>query len=631
MFLEHIKSPNDIKKLSLQELKKLSEEMRQTIIWQVAKSGGHLSSNLGVIELTIALHYVFNSPVDKILWDVGHQSYSHKLLTGRFEVFSSLRKHRGISGFPRSDESEHDAFGTGHSSTSISAALGMIEGRDKGKKDFKVIAVIGDGAMTAGLAFEGLNNAGHLKKDLIVILNDNEMSISQNVGALSAYFNRILTGELYQKFKNDTKALIKSIPRLGGTAARFAQRTEEMIKGFFLPGIIFEELGFNYIGPIDGHNIELMIETLERIKKTSSPTLIHVITKKGKGYEFAEEQPSLFHGIGPFECDTGEPIKGSGLTYSEAFGEAITDFAEKDDSVVAITAAMKEGTGLEQFAEKYPDRFYDVGIAEPHAVTFAAGLATQGIKPVVAIYSTFLQRAYDQILHDICIQNLHVVFAIDRAGIVGEDGQTHNGVFDVSYLRHIPNIVVMEPKDGIEMRMMLKYALGYDGPVAIRYPRGKIPSGLRSLSMVPEEGSLIRCGKGEILREGNDIAFIALGETSYRAISVAVRLEKEGISTMVINARFAKPLDRDLISAVANVVPRIVTIEENTIQGGFGSAVLEMLNEMEMHNVKLKRIGIPDGFIEHGKQSELRRKYGLDEEGIYLTALSFFRQPLFSS
>jgi len=629
MYLEHITSPEDVKKLSLQELKKLADEMRQTIIWQVAKSGGHLSSNLGVVELTIALHYVFNSPADKILWDVGHQSYSHKLLTGRFDVFPSLRKHRGICGFPRCDESEHDAFGTGHSSTSISAALGIIEGRDKNKEDFKVVAVIGDGAMTAGLAFEGLNNAGHLKKDLIVILNDNEMSISQNVGALSAYFNRILTGELYQRFKNETKAFIKSIPRLGGTAAKFAQRTEEMIKGLFLPGIIFEELGFNYIGPIDGHNIELLIETIARVKKTSSPTLVHVITKKGKGYEFAEEKPSLFHGIGPFDFDTGEPITRGGLTYSEAFGEALTELAAEDEKVVAITAAMKEGTGLERFATTYPDRFYDVGIAEPHAVTFAAGLATQGIKPVVAIYSTFLQRAYDQILHDVCLQNLHVVFAIDRAGIVGEDGPTHNGVFDVSYLRHIPNIVVMEPKNGKEMKMMLQYALGCDRPVAIRYPRGKVPSEFMNLPEVLEEASLDRCGKAEILREGTEIAFIALGGTVFRALSVAERLEKEGIDAMVINARFAKPLDRDLISVVAAVVPRIVTIEENALRGGFGSSVLETLNEMGIQNVKVKCIGIPDGFLEHAQQRELRKKYGLDEEGIYLTALSFYREPLF--
>jgi len=631
MYLEHIKSPEDVKKLSPKELRKLADEMRQTIIWQVAKSGGHLSSNLGVVELTIALHYVFNSPVDKILWDVGHQSYSHKLLTKRFDLFSTLRKHRGICGFPRCDESEHDAFGTGHSSTSISAALGIIEGRDINKKDFNVIAVIGDGAMTAGLAFEGLNNAGHLKKNLIVILNDNEMSISRNVGALSAYFNRILTGELYQRFKNETKAFIKGIPRLGGKAAKFAQRTEEMIKGLFLPGIFFEELGFNYIGPIDGHNIELLIENFVRVKKTSSPVLIHVITKKGKGYEFAEERPSLFHGIGPFDYDTGEPIKGkgSGITFSEAFGEALTDLALKDDKVVAITAAMKEGTGLQHFARAYPDRFYDVGIAEPHAVTFAAGLATQGIKPVVAIYSTFLQRAYDQILHDVCLQNLHVVFAVDRAGIVGEDGPTHNGVFDVSYLRHIPNIVIMEPKNAKEMKMMLQYALMHDGPVALRYPRGKVQSDDMKLTGETEGTSLIRCGKAEILRNGTGIAFIALGETVLRALSAAERLEKEGIDAMVINARFAKPVDRDLISAVAAVVPRIVTVEENTLKGGFGSAVLEVLSEMELHNVKVKCIGIPDGFIEHAQQSYLRKKYGLDEEGIYLTALSFYREPLF--
>lgn len=629
MYLEHIKSPKDVKKLSLNELKKLTEEIRQTIIWQVAKSGGHLSSNLGVIELTIAIHYVFNSPVDKILWDVGHQSYSHKLLTGRFNVFSSLRKHRGISGFPKCNESEHDAFGTGHSSTSISAALGIIEGRDKKNQDFKVIAVIGDGAMTAGLAFEGLNNAGHLKKDLIVILNDNEMSISQNVGALSAYFNRILTGELYQRFKNETKAFIQSIPKLGGKAAKLAQKTEEMLKGFFLPGIIFEELGFNYIGPIDGHNIELLIGTLKRIQKASSPTLIHVITKKGKGYEFAEEHPSLFHGVGPFTCETGEPIKRGGLTYSEAFGEILTELAMGDEKIVAITAAMKEGTGLACFADKYPERFYDVGIAEPHAVTFAAGLAIQGMKPVVAIYSTFLQRAYDQILHDVCLQNLHVIFAIDRAGIVGEDGPTHNGTFDVSYLRHIPNITVMEPKDINELRMMLKYAFSANGPVAIRYPRGIISCATKRLSEI-EEALLFRFGKAEILREGKDIALIALGETVHRALSAATRLEKEGIDTMVVYARFIKPLDRDLISSVASTVPRVITIEENALQGGFGSAVLEMLNEIDIRNAKIKRIGLPDGFIEHGTQHELRKKYGLDEEGIYLTALSFCRDPLYS-
>src|SRR4030043_301737 len=434
MYLESIKGPSDIKNLSIAELKMVAKEIRETIIEWVSKNGGHLSSNLGVVELTIALHYVFNSPIDKILWDVGHQSYSHKLLTGRYEKFPSIRKYKGIAGFPRRDESEHDIFNTGHSSTSISAALGIIEGRDKNKEDFKVLAVIGDGAMTAGLAFEGLNNAGHLKKNLIVILNDNEMSISKNVGALSAYLNRILTGEFYQKLRRETKSFLEGIPKLGKKAARIAQRTEEMVKGLFLPGIIFEELGFNYIGPIDGHNIELLIETFRRIKGATSPTLIHAVTRKGKGYEFSEKRPSIFHGVGPFKVGTGSIISGGGSTYSETFGRILTDLASKDERIVAISAAMKEGTGLREFSERYPDRFYDVGIAEPHAVTFAAGLATQGLRPVVAIYSTFLQRAYDEIVHDVCLQNLPVVFAIDRAGIVGEDGPTHNGLFDLSYL-----------------------------------------------------------------------------------------------------------------------------------------------------------------------------------------------------
>ncbi|MFZ6016528.1 MAG: 1-deoxy-D-xylulose-5-phosphate synthase [Nitrospirota bacterium] len=653
MYINSIKSPQDLKKLSISELKKLAQELRETIIERVSINGGHLASNLGVVELTIALHYVFNSPVDKIIWDVGHQSYSHKLLTGRYERFSTLRKYKGISGFPKRDESEHDAFGTGHSSTSISAALGMIEARDYLKAqssklkaqdlDFKIIAVIGDGAMTAGLAFEGLNNAGHLKKDLIVILNDNEMSISPNVGALSAYLNRILTGEFYQKFRKETKSFLEGIPKLGGLAAKIAQKTEEMLKGLFLPGIIFEELGFNYVGPIDGHNIELLIETLKRIKTSSSPTLIHVITKKGKGYEFSEKNPSAFHGIGPFKLETGSPISGGRPTYSEVFGDTLIELAAKDEKIVAISAAMKEGTGLEHFAERYPDRFYDVGIAEPHAVTFAAGLATQGLKPVVAIYSTFLQRAYDEIVHDICLQNLHVVFAIDRAGIVGEDGPTHSGLFDLSYLRHIPNIVVMAPKDDVELRAMFELALRHDGPVAIRYPRGKVSSKFqvpsskltennnsKDSSLVTRHSSLLEIGKAEILREGDDIALIAIGNTVFPALSAAERLEKKGVSAMVINARFIKPLDHNLISSVASRIPRIITIEENAIEGGFGSALLEFLNEMEVRHLRVRRLGIPDKFIEQGQQSELREKYGLDEEGIYQTAISFLREPSYS-
>jgi 1-deoxy-D-xylulose-5-phosphate synthase len=623
MYLEQIKSPSDLKKLSIPEMKKLAEEIREEMVYRVSKNGGHLASNLGVVELTIALHYVFNSPVDKIIWDVGHQSYSHKLITGRYEKFSSLRKYKGISGFPRRDESEHDAFSTGHSSTSISAALGIIEGRDKNKKDFKVIAVIGDGAMTAGLALEGLNNAGDLKKDLIVILNDNEMSISPNVGALSAYLNRILTGERFQKFKKETKSFLEGIPKLGGKAAKIAQKTEEMLKGLFLPGVLFEELGFNYVGPIDGHNVEHLIDTFKRIKASSSPVLIHIITKKGKGYEFSEKDPSLFHGIGPFKLETGIPIGGNALTYSEVFGDTLTELAKKDDRIIAITAAMKEGTGLEYFAKKYPERFYDVGIAEPHAVTFSAGLATQGLKPVVAIYSTFLQRAYDEILHDVCLQNLHVVFAIDRAGIVGDDGPTHNGIFDLSYLRHIPNLVVMAPKDDIELRYMLELALSHNGPVAIRYPRGKILPQARNPKLTDD----FKIGEAEILKDGKDIALIALGNTVYPSLQAAERLEKQGTSTMVINARFVKPLDRNLISSVAAMVPRIITIEENILQGGFGSAVVEFLNKIEIPHIKVKRIGIPDIFIEQGSQDELRKIYGLDEEGIYLSTSSFLRAP----
>lgn len=626
MYLENIKSPQDLKKLSMNELKKLTEEIRHTIIHRVSKNGGHLSSNLGVVELTIALHYVFDSPIDKIIWDVGHQSYTHKLLTGRYERFWSLRKYNGISGFPRRRESEHDAFGTGHSSTSISAALGIIEGRDKNKEEFKVIAVIGDGAMTAGLAFEGLNNAGELKKDIIVILNDNEMSISPNVGAISAYLNRIMTGDLYQKFKRDTRYILQGIPKLGGTAAKIAQKTEEMLKGIFLPGILFEELGFNYVGPIDGHNIEILIETLKRIRTSRSPILLHVITQKGKGFEYSERNPSLFHGVGPFRIETGLPLDDPDANYSEIFGDTLIELAMKDNKIIAISAAMKEGTGLKNFAKIYPDRFYDVGIAEQHAVTFAAGLATQGLKPVVAIYSTFLQRAYDEIIHDVCLQNLHVVFAIDRAGIVGEDGPTHNGIFDLSYLRHIPNMVVMSPKDASELKVMIEFALNYNGPIAIRYPRDK--AALSENIFNPPVN--FRLGESEIVNTGKDVAVIAIGNTVSAALKAAKRLEKEGISVMVINARFVKPLDERMIKDIAITIPRIITVEENILEGGFGSAILEFLNKEGIQPIRLRRLGIPDVFIEQGSQNELRKIYGLDEEGICNAVLSILKEPLYS-
>jgi 1-deoxy-D-xylulose-5-phosphate synthase len=625
VYLERIKSPSDLKLLNYEELKRLACEVREELIYRVSKNGGHLASNLGVVELSIAIHYVFNSPSDKIIWDVGHQSYTHKLLTGRYDKFSTLRRFKGISGFPRRQESEHDPFGTGHSSTSISAAVGIIEGRDKNKDKFKVVAVIGDGAMTAGLAFEGLNNAGELKKDLIVILNDNEMSISHNVGAISSYLNRILIGERFQKFKKDTKAFLEGIPKLGDKAAKIAQKTEEVLKGFFLPGIIFEELGFNYVGPIDGHNLELLIETLKRVSNSTTPILLHVITKKGKGYEFSESNPSLFHGVGPFKIETGTFPSDSRMTYSEVFGDSIVELAKADDRIIAITAAMKEGTGLSYFAKKYPERFYDVGIAEAHAVTFAAGLATQGFKPVVAIYSTFLQRAYDEIIHDVCLQNLHVIFILDRAGIVGDDGPTHNGMFDLSYLRHIPNIVVMAPKDGKELQYMLKLALKHKGPVAIRFPRGRIPYNSDSAFISYEFG----IGEAEILKDGKDVALISIGSMVYPSLKAAQRLEGEGISAMVINSRFVKPLDSNLIINVANKIPIIVTVEENVLLGGFGSAVLELINDAGLGNIRVKRIGIPDEFVEQGDREQLLSFYGIDEDGIYNTVINLVKGSIY--
>jgi len=621
MILEKISSPEDLRTLSHEELRTVADELRTLIIETVAVNGGHLASNLGIIELTIALHHVFPSPADRIVWDVGHQSYAHKILTGRREQFSTIRTEKGISGFPKIAESPYDAFGTGHSSTSISAALGLLEARDRNNEHFKVIAVIGDGALSGGLAFEGLNNAGHGKKDLIVILNDNEMSISPNVGALSAYMNRILTDERYRRFKKETKSFLEGIPKLGESVAKIAQKAEETLKGMILPGILFEEMGFDYIGPIDGHNTELLIETLNRIKSSTSPTLVHVITKKGKGYEFSEKDPCVFHGIGPFEVETGSPLSAGSVTYSAAFGAALTELAETDTRVIAISAAMKEGTGLDCFAERFPDRFYDVGIAEQHAVTFAAGLAAGGLKPVVAVYSTFLQRAYDQIIHDVCLQNLPVIFAIDRAGLVGEDGPTHHGVFDISFLRHIPNLTCLAPKNSEELKLMLAWAVDHTGPVAIRYPRGKAPqSGIPASPLFP--------GRAELLREGNDLMIMAIGNPAIAALKAAERLAEAGIHAAVLNARFIKPLDRDTILSMAARMSRILTVEENALQGGFGSAVLECLNEAKMSHVAVKRLGIPDSFIEQGNMNSLRAACGIDEEGIYQAALAFMKEPL---
>jgi len=632
MLIEKIKNPADIKKLSITDLKDLADELREIIIETVATNGGHLASNLGAVDLTIALHYIFNSPEDKMIWDVGHQSYAHKLLTGRYDAFSTIRQHGGISGFPKMSESPHDAFGTGHSSTSISAALGIVEARDIIKSQMrdlrsdipnKVIAVIGDGAMTAGLAFEGLNHAGHLKKDIIVILNDNEMSISPNVGALSAYLRRIMMGDLYTRLKKETKLFLEKIPAFGEPVLKIAQRAEDTVKGLFVPGLLFEELGFEYVGPVDGHKIDSLIEIFKTFKEFPGPVLIHTITRKGKGYEPAEKNPGLFHGVGPFDIETGEQVSSGKKSYSEIFGNCLTKLAKEDGRVVAITAAMTEGTGLGEFVNTFPKRFYDVGIAEPHAVTFAAGLATQGLKPVVAIYSTFLQRAYDEIIHDVCLQNLPVVFAIDRGGIVGDDGPTHNGTFDLSYLRHIPNLTVMAPKDGYELKCMLKTAISIDSPSAIRYPRGAVAN-----SDEHEELATIPVGKAELLKAGDDILIIAIGSTVIPAINASELLADVGINASVVNARFVKPLDTDLISRLAGNMKYILTVEENAVSGGFGSAVLEYLSQSGIQGLQIKLLGIPDKFIEQGPQALIRKKLGLDAEGIAKEALAFIKSPV---
>ncbi len=616
MFIEKIKNPEDLKKLSIPELKELADELRDIIIETVATNGGHLASNLGTVDLTVALHYVFNLPEDKIVWDVGHQAYTHKLLTGRLNDFSTIRQHRGISGFPKIEESPFDSFGTGHSSTSISAALGILEGRDQNNESFKSIAVIGDGAMTAGLAFEGLNHAGHLKKDLIVILNDNEMSISPNVGALSTYLQNMLIGDFYTKFKKETKLLLDKIPTVGEPVLKLAQKAEDTVKGLVVPGRLFEELGFEYVGPLDGHKIDTLIETIDRFRDFPAPVLIHTITKKGKGYEPAEKNPGIFHGVGPFNIETGEQLSSGKKSYSSILGNCLAELAKDDERIIAITAAMTEGTGLSEFVNKFPKRFYDVGIAEPHAVTFAAGLATQGLKPVVAIYSTFLQRSYDEIIHDVCLQNLPVIFAIDRAGIVGDDGPTHNGTFDISFLRHIPNLTIMAPMDGFELRCMLKAAVLLDGPCAIRYPRGSV-----SDNQDANELKDIPTGKAEVLSEGNDILIIAIGSTVEPAVEASKLLSEADINACVINARFIKPLDMDLITARAADTKHILTVEENAVAGGFGSAVMEELIKTGIKGLNMKILGLPDKFIEQGPQNLLRKNLGLDAEGIAKEAL----------
>jgi len=612
--LNKIDSPADLKGLSIEQLYKLAGEIRGLLIETVAETGGHIAPNLGVVELTIALHSIFDCPGDKIIWDVGHQSYIHKLLTGRRESIGTLRQYSGISGFPKRAESPCDPFDTGHSSTSISAALGMAIARDlRGEKN-NIIAVIGDGAMTGGMAFEALNHAGHIGSRLIVILNDNEMSISENVGALAGYLSRMRTDPKYYKHKEEMELLMKKIPSIGSTVVKAMERIKDSFKYLVVPGMLFEELGFTYLGPINGHDISVIRTVLERARKSHGPVLVHVITKKGKGYKPAEENPDKFHGIGPFEVETGNARGESKVTYTKIFGETLCQLAAANEKVLAITAAMPTGTGLTEFRERFPARFYDVGIAEQHAVTLAAGLAVSGYIPVVAIYSTFLQRAYDQVLHDVALQGLHVVFAIDRAGLVGEDGETHQGVFDISFLRHIPGLAVMAPKDEGELRQMLRASIEqYGGPVVIRYPRGagagvKLED-LRDITAVP-------FGKAEMMREGNHITIAAVGPMVNEAMLAAELLAERGISAEVINARFVKPLDEECILKSISNTGRLLTVEENVLQGGFGSAVLEL---MEKHGimVPVKRIGVPDKFVSHGTRDILREQCGLTASNIF--------------
>lgn len=609
--LDCINSPNDIKGLNFSDLEVLAKEIRELIIDTVSVNGGHLSSNLGVVELTLALHYIFNSPKDKIIWDVGHQSYAHKILTGRRDKFSTLRKHEGISGFPKREESNYDAFNTGHSSTSISLALGMATARDLCQESYKIIALIGDGSIANGLAFEALNHGGHIKKDIIVVLNSNEMSISPSVGALSSYLNRLITAPIYNRLKNDLTELISNIPIFGRKITNIAKKVEEGVKNVLIPGAFFEELGFRYFGPIAGHNLPELINTLSSISKLKGPLLLHVITKKGKGYSPAEDNPSWFHGSTPFDIVTGKPKDmDKTTTYSQIFGDTLVEEADKNDKIIAITAAMAEGTGLLNFQDKFPSRFYDVGIAESHGVTFAAGLATEGFKPVVTVYSTFLQRAYDQIVHDVCLPNLPVVFIIDRAGLVGEDGPTHHGLFDIAYLNHIPNMTIICPKDGLELKAMLRWALNFKGPVAIRFPKGKSPQ------FAIKEEIKINYGEAEVLQEGEKAVIFAAGNMVYNSLQAANYLAKEGIKLTVVNLRFIKPLDEKLIISLVNKINKVLIVEDHVCRGGVRSLFLDLLQEKNITQIKLESIALPDKFIEHGDNQILYEKYGLSIQGI---------------
>jgi len=613
--LSRVNSPSDLAGLSAEELSLLAADVRELIIGTVSENGGHLAPSLGVVELTLAMLKVFDPATDKFVWDVGHQAYAYKILTGRRDTFHTLRTQHGVSGFPRMAESPYDHFGTGHSSTSISAASGMAMARDVLGRSNKVLAIIGDGSMTAGLAYEGLNQAGGDERDLVVVLNDNKMSISKNVGALSLFLSRKLSNRWITRAKREFEAVAKHMP-FGSEMVEIIKRGEESFKGFFTPGMLFEAFHFNYLGPIDGHDLPKLISVFKEVREMSGPVLVHVLTQKGRGYTPAEQNPTYYHGVGSFEPETGEIIKLSPSklpTYTDVFGDTLCKMAAKDPRIVAITAAMPEGTGLSCFSQLFPDRFVDVGICEQHAVTFAAGLATQGLKPVVAIYSTFLQRSYDQIVHDVCLQNLPVTLCLDRGGLVGEDGATHHGVFDISFLRHIPNLVVMAPKDEAELQRMLATAMNHEGPVAIRYLRG-VGIGAE----LSENPAPMPIGHGELLRDGKDAVIIAIGSRVLPALQAATELEAEtGLSVAVYNARFVKPLPEADLLDLAGRFDKLLTVEENALQGGFGSAVLEFLSDVgALKGQTVRRLGIPDHFVEHGPQKALREMLGIHKQGI---------------
>jgi 1-deoxy-D-xylulose-5-phosphate synthase len=612
--LERIDQPSDLKELQLEQLEQLAAEIRQFLIEKLSITGGHLAPNLGIVELTIVLHYLYNSPQDKFIFDVGHQAYVHKILTGRKQQFDQLRKYKGLCGFQKRAESIHDVWEAGHSSTSLSAAMGMAIARDLKKESFTVVPVIGDGAITGGMALEALNHIGHEKKKMMVVLNDNEMSIAPNVGAIHHYLSKIRTGRKFTKAKEELEQLIRKIPAIGGTLAKTAERVKDSMKYLLFSGVLFEELGFTYFGPIDGHNMPQMIEAFQLADKIDGPSLVHVITTKGKGYEPAERDSYTWHGISPYKIESGEVLKvvGQNPWYSDVFAKTLIELAETDERIVGVTAAMPSGTGLSKFASKFPERMYDVGIAEQHATTMCGALADLGMKPVFGVYSTFMQRAYDQIVHDVCRQNLNVVFAIDRAGLVGADGETHQGVYDIAYLRHIPNMVIMMPKDENELRNMIKTAIDYDGgPIAVRYPRRTVPG-------VQMDGTptALPIGSWEVLQDGSDVAILALGPMVQIASQAVEQLKKENIHVRLINARFVKPLDEQMLSTLADEGVRIITCEEASEIGGLGSAVLEYYAKQKRFGMEVHVMGVPDYFVEHGSDKEQRQEVGLTVEQI---------------